>query len=291
MLNFTKRSIYVTIVGESRSLIKNIMSVDLEDYYCDLPFSTWNKYEDRVVSSTEVILELFEKYNVKATFFTLGYIAERHPELIEEIKSKGHEIASHGYSHTDIRKMNKEGFEADLLKSLKVLETLYGEKILGFRAPFFSINKQNFWVFDILKKYLKYDSSVFPVKTPLYGIPDAPRFPYKMSDDDPLKEDPHSRFIEIPLATLRFLLGNIPIAGGFHMRFWPIQLLKYGINKMNKAGFHAMCYIHPKDLDPSMPRIRDYSWHYYWGLNGAAKKFEFLLKNFEFSSAQDVMKL
>lgn len=267
------------------------MSVDLEDYYCDLPFSTWHNYENRVVSSTRVILDLFEKYKVEATFFVLGYIAEKHPELIEEIKSHGHEIASHGYSHTDIRKMSKENFESDLIKSLEVLRKLSGDRILGFRAPFFSIDKQNLWVFDILRKHLQYDSSVFPVKTPLYGIPDAPRFPYRLSEKNPLKEDSDSNFFEIPLATLRFLLGNIPIAGGFHMRLWPIHLLKFGINKMNKSGFPAMCYIHPKDLDPLMPRIKEYSWYYYWGLSGTAKKFESLLKNFKFSSARDVMKL
>lgn len=266
------------------------MSVDLEDYYCDLPFSTWNKYEDRVTYTTKIILQLFEKYNTKATFFTLGYIAERHPDLIEEIKSKGHEIASHSFSHMDIRKMNKQSFEDDLLKSIKILETLCGEKILGFRAPFFSIDKNNVWAFDILKKYLKYDSSVFPVRTPLYGIPDAPRFTYRISND-PLQEDPNGTFIEIPPVTLRLLGVNIPVAGGFHMRFWPAYLLKLGINKMNKSGFPAMFYIHPKDLDPSMPRLPEYSWHYYWGLKNSIRKFEHILKNFEFSSVRDIMKL
>ena len=110
-------------------MIRNMISVDLEDYYCDLPFSTWHKYENRVVPSTRVILDLFEKYKVEATFFVLGYIAEKHPELIEEIRSHGHEIATHGYSHTDIRKMDKESFEADLTKSLGVLRKLSNDKI------------------------------------------------------------------------------------------------------------------------------------------------------------------
>src|SRR2546428_596254 len=117
------------------------MSVDLEDYYCDLPFSTWDRYEGKVVNNTKIILNFFEEYHVTATFFTLGYIAEKHPELIEEIKSKGHEIASHGYSHTDVRKMTKESFESDLVKSIEILRRIAGEKILGFRAPFFSIVK------------------------------------------------------------------------------------------------------------------------------------------------------
>lgn len=270
--------------------VENIMSVDLEDFYCDLPFSSWHKYESRVVSSTKTILNLLSKYKAKATFFTVGYIAEKHPELIEEIKSSGHEISSHGYYHTDLRRITREDFENELVRSLEVLRKSSGEKVLGFRAPFFSINKENFWIFNILKKYLKYDSSVFPVKTPLYGIPDAPRYIYKPSDTNPLVEDPNGEFVEIPPATLPIpVIGNIPIAGGFYLRFWPVSLLKLGIRKINKNGFPAMCYVHPKDLDPLFPRIPEYTWHYYWGLNGATKKFESLLKNFKFSSVRDVI--
>ena len=123
------------------------MSVDLEDYYCDLPFNEWGKYEERVKKITRKILNLFEENNVNATFFTLGYIAEKYPELIEEIQSKGHEIASHGYHHLDLRKITKSDFENDLKKSIGILEKISNEKIIGFRAPFFSINKKNLWVF------------------------------------------------------------------------------------------------------------------------------------------------
>lgn len=270
--------------------IKNMISVDLEDFYCDLPFPTWERYQSRVVPTTKKILDLLDKYKSQATFFTLGYIAEKHPELIEVIRDRGHEIASHGYYHTDLRKMTRQDFENDLVKSLDILRKIVGEKIQGFRAPFFSISKQNLWVLDILKKHLKYDSSIFPVKTPLYGIPDAPRNPYRPSDENPLVEDHNEEFFEIPPATLSLpVIGNLPIAGGFYLRFWPLSLLKIGIKKMNESGFPAMCYIHPKDLDPQMPRISEYSWHYYWGLSGATKKFESLLKNFSFLSARDAM--
>jgi len=271
-------------------LINNIMSVDLEDYYCDLPFTSWSKYESKVEENTKVILDLFDKYKVTATFFTLGYIAEKHPGLIEEIKSKGHEIATHGYSHTDLRKMDVKSFESDLTKSIKILEKISGEKVLGFRAPFFSIDKRNFWVFDVMRKYLEYDSSIFPVRTPLYGIPGAIRYPYHPSENDPLQEDANDKFFEIPPATLPVpILGNIPIAGGFHMRFLPIVILKSGIKKINKNGYPAMCYVHPKDLDPEMPRIQEYGWHYYWGLNNSVKKFESLLKSFSFSSVRETV--
>lgn len=266
-------------------MIKNIMSVDLEDYYCDLPFSSWGKYESRIVQTTKILLDLFQKHGVKATFFTLGYVAEKYPGIIEEIKSKGHEIASHSYSHIDLRKVTKEKFEEDLIKSLDVLRKASGDKILGFRAPFFSISKQNLWVFEILKKHLRYDSSIFPVRTPLYGIPEAPRNIYTLSEKNPFENNAQSNFVEIPLATLRMpFVGNIPVAGGFHLRFLPYTMLKMGINQLNKKGFTAMCYIHPKDLDPNMPHIEGYGWHYYWGLENALRKFETLLKNFTFSS-------
>jgi polysaccharide deacetylase family protein (PEP-CTERM system associated) len=268
---------------------RNIMSVDLEDNYCDLPFSVWNEYEPRVLKTTRVILNLFEKHSIHATFFTVGFIAQKHPELVEEVLSHGHEIASHGYLHTHLRKMNRESFESDLIKSLEILRKISGEKVIGFRAPYFSVNKNNLWVYDVMQKHLLYDSSVFPVK-PHYGLSEAPRKIYRLSHNDPLKEDPDGNFIEIPMATLRLPgIGNIPIAGGFHMRFLPYPLLKLGINKLNKSGFPAVLYVHPEDLDPERPRLPGYSWHYYWGLKGAKKKLESIIKNFRFSSMREVL--
>ena len=124
------------------------MSVDLEDYFCDLPFSKWSQYPDRIIETTQVLLDLFEKHHVKATFFVVGYFAEKFPDLIKNIHEKGHELASHSYSHPDLRKITKNEFENDFVKSLKSIEKVTGEKVLGFRAPFFSINHKNFWVFD-----------------------------------------------------------------------------------------------------------------------------------------------
>ena len=266
----------------------NMISIDLEDYYCDLPFDRWKNYESRVVSTTNVILQLFKKYKISATFFTVGYVAKKHPALIEKIVSHGHEIASHTFSHPDLRKINKEDFIRDFNLSLNILTKLSGEQILGFRAPFFSINKTNFWIFDILKKHLKYDSSIFPVKTTLYGIPDAPFHTYQMSENNPLSNDNDAEFIEIPPATLSLpIIGRFPIAGGFHLRFLPFSLIKLGINKLNKKNFQAMCYLHPKDIDPGFPKIPEYKWYYYWGLKQGLQKFESLLKNFKFCSVRE----
>ena len=198
------------------TLIKNIFSVDLEDHYIRTPFEGWDEHKSRVIEPTQILLDLFEKYKVEATFFTLGYLAKRHPELIEQIVSKGHEISSHSFAHRDVMTMTKQEFEDDLVKSLDILRKISGEQPLGFRAPRFSINKNSFWAFSILQKHLKYDSSIFPVSHIHYGIPDAPRGIYKMSHEDPLLENEDSNFTELPLATLPILgYGNFLITRGF----------------------------------------------------------------------------
>ncbi len=272
--------------------LKNIMSVDLEDYFCDLPFDTWSQYESRVMKSTNKILELFEKYEIKATFFTLGYIAEKFPDLVKDIDDRGHEIASHGYAHLDIRKITKEEFENDLKKSIQILEKIIGKKILGFRAPYFSIDKKSFWAMEVLSKYFKYDSSIFPVKTPMYGIKNAPRNIYKPNLTNPSVIDLKSKLIEIPMATHRIpIIGNIPIAGGFHLRFLPYFYIKYGLNKINENNNSFIFYIHPKDLDPEMPKINGYAWHYYHNLSGATRKFKKILEDFEFCTIKEFLKI
>lgn len=264
--------------------MKNIMSIDLEDYFCDLPFSEWDKYESRVENTTYDILDMFEKYDIKATFFTLGYIAEKFPKLIKKLQKNGHEVASHSYSHIDLRKVSEKEVIEDLEKSINVIENITNEKILGFRAPFFSVSPNKSNVFNIIKKKFKYDSSVFPVKTNLYGIPNAPREIYHPSDDSFIKNDSKEEFVELPPLTSRFLFMNIPIGGGFYFRFFPYFFTKNAIKNFNKNQQPAIFYFHPKDLDPDMPKIKEYSWHYYFGKKNIKKKFENLLSDFEFTS-------
>lgn len=272
--------------------IVNFLSIDLEDYYCDLPFSKWEFYEERVTNNTKKILSLLKKYNTKATFFTLGYIGEKFPDLIQQIVRDGHEIGSHTYSHIDLRKNSKEKVTEDIKKSVKILEDISGKEILGFRAPFFSINKDSFWVFELLEKLFLYDSSIFPVRTPLYGIPNAPREIYKISSNNPIINNEKGKLIEIPAATHNIpILGNIPIAGGFHLRFLPYFFIKYGIKNNLKNNNPVMIYLHPKDIDVEMPKIEDYGWHYYYNLKTGYSKFENLLKDFKFSSAEDILKI
>ena len=268
------------------------MSVDFEDYFCDLPFSEWKNYENRVVETTPILLDLFSKNRIRATFFVVGYIAEKFPKLINEIQEHGHEIASHSYSHMDLRKVERNEVEKDLLKSFKIIEDTTGEKVKGFRAPFFSIDHTNSWIFKFLREHVKYDSSIFPVKSPLYGVPDAPRTIYHPAKDDFIKNDNEEELIEIPPLTYRvFSFYNLPVAGGFYFRALPYFMISKGIRKFNQKNAPAMLYFHPKDLDKDMPKIKEYGWHYYYGKNNIIHKFEKLLKDFEFTSAQEFLGL
>ena len=270
--------------------MKNILSVDFEDYFCDLPFKTWNGYENRVIETTPILLKLFSKYKVKSTFFIVGYFAEKYPKLINEIQQEGHEIASHSFSHIDLRKTSRIEAEKDLMKSFDVLENVTGEKVLGFRAPFFSIDTSNSWIFSFLRKHVKYDSSIFPVKSPSYGIPNAPRQIYHPSQENFLENDESEKLVEIPPLTYKILsCYNLPVAGGFYFRALPYFLIAKGIKNFNRNNHPAMLYFHPKDLDENMPKIKEYSWHYYYGKRNILSKFEKLLNEFEFTSARDFL--
>ena len=267
--------------------VTNIMQIDVEDWYSDLNIQNWNHYEDRVVQNTEKILSLLKKHNVQATFFVLGYVAEHFPDLVGKIKDDDHEVASHGYSHIPITKQSRIEFEKDLKDSLRALEHISGVRIFGYRAPQFSIVEETSWAIDILRKHgLKYDSSIFPVKTHLYGIPDAPLFPYHITSIDPKKDDPMSDFFEIPLSVYR-IIGinkNIPIAGGFYLRLFPYWFISHAIKKINKTNHPAVCYLHPWEIDPKQPRINSLKWFHYYRLNNTEKQFSKLLKDFKFAT-------
>ena len=274
-----------------KSGVTNILTIDVEDWYMDTDISTWDSYEDRVVQSTQEILEILDETNTIATFFVVGYVAEHHPELIEEIKDRGHEIGTHGYTHTSITHQTPSEFEEDLLKSIKILEDITKEKISGYRACEFSIVKETSWALDILKKNgLKYDSSVFPVKTHLYGVLDAPLYPYHISSSNiKIDNNPEEDFFEFPLSVYRIPIvhKNIPIAGGFYLRLIPYCFIKHAMKKINKMGQPAILYIHPWEFDPKQPRVKELKWYHYYRLGSTERKFKKLLKDFKFSSIMD----
>ena len=270
----------------------NILTIDIEDWYMDLDLSTWDLYEDRIVNSTNAILKILDKFNTKATFFIVGYVAEHFPELVHDIKDRGHEVASHGYSHNSIRKQTPKEFEDDLLKSLNILEKITKEKIIGYRACEFSIIEETAWAIDILKKNkMKYDSSVFPVKTHLYGVEGIPSLPYQISSQNIKKNFPEENFLEFPLSSYRvpIIHKNIPISGGFYLRFLPYWFIRHVIKKNNRANQPVICYIHPWELDPKQPRINELKWFHYYRLHSTEKKFKKLVKDFNFTSIKNWM--
>lgn len=267
----------------------NILQIDVEDWYSDLDIKDWESYEDRIVQSTNKLLSILKERNTQATFFVLGYVAEHFPELVEKIKDENNEVASHGYSHIPITRQTPFEFEEDLLKSIRILEKITGNKIYGYRAPQFTVNEKTSWAIDIMKKKgLEYDSSIFPVKTHLYGAPDAPLFPYHISSSNIKKDEPEEDFLEFPLSVYKipWVKKNIPVAGGFYLRFFPYTFISHAIKKINKANHPAVCYLHPWELDPEQPRISSLKWYHYHRLYSTEKKFKKLVGDFKFISTR-----
>jgi polysaccharide deacetylase family protein (PEP-CTERM system associated) len=272
----------------------NILTIDVEDWYMDVDIRHWGDYQSRLVQSTQKVLSILAEMNTRATFFVLGYVGERFPRLVEGINMRGHEIATHGYSHKRVMQLSPSEFEADLIKSIKILENLTHGKVLGHRAREFTIMETTSWAVGILKRSgLRYDSSIFPVKTHLYGVPDAPRFPYRISSSDIKLDDPGGDFWELPLSVYQIpvIKKNIPIAGGFYLRFFPYRFVRYAIRKINKQNQPAVCYLHPWELDPELPRLRSLSWDHYYGLSRTEERFRRLLADFQFTSVQEYLSL
>lgn len=264
----------------------NALVIDLEHWHCIelLRNRVPDNPVDQVPESTRPILDLLDKYNIKATFAVLGTVAEQHPELIKEIYDKGHEIASHAWSHKTLHSLGKNAFEEEIKKSVEMLESITGEQPIGFRAPSFSIDNSTKWAFEILERHgFMYDASVFPIKTRLYGVPDAPLHIYRPSKEDITLEDSNGAIIEFPMTVLRHGV-NIPIAGGFYLRLLPTWFLKYGIKEVNKSR-PAIVYIHPWETYSVTPRMKmpwSYSFITYYGIDLALRKLEDLLKASKF---------
>lgn len=260
----------------------NSFTVDLEDWYQGLTSTNpqtdkWYSFESRVVPATKVLLDILRPYDIKATFFVLGYVADRQPALIETIQSEGHEIAVHGYWHSYVSKLTPVEFSKELERSLEAIMAVTGEKPVGHRAPYFSVNESTPWAFDVLREYdFKYDSSVFPIRNGYYGFPGAPRFPYSIGEE----------LMEFPLSTVKVGGINWPIAGGFYTRLLPYSILRWAIRGLNQQGKPAILYIHPWELDLAQPRHavtpRERLTHY-GGRRTLEKKLHRLFSEFRFA--------
>jgi len=230
------------------------MTVDVEDYFQVSAFekniakTDWEKLPQRVDYNTNRFLDLFAQSNIKATFFTLGWVAERQPSLIERIVNEGHELACHGYDHVRVTELSPEQFRGDIVKTKKILEDISGREVLGYRAPSYSIGAGNLWAHQVLADAgFKYSSSVYPVKHDLYGMPDAPRFMYEPLENNPFKE--------IPITTLPMAGKNWPCGGGGFFRFYPYRVSKWAFKVINhKEHQPGIFYCHPWEIDPNQPK-------------------------------------
>lgn len=276
---------------ETRNLVMlNALTIDVEDYFHVSAFESiinredWPAYECRVESNTRLILSILREAGVKATFFILGWVAERFPELVKEIASAGHEIASHGYAHQLIYNQSEDEFRADLKKSIDILEGITGEPVLGYRAPSYSITRKSWWALNILVEAgLKYDSSIFPIHHDRYGIPDFPRFPHQLKDG----------FYEFPISTLKIWGMNFPMAGGGYFRLLPYPVTRWAINRINnREGQPVIFYLHPWEFDPDQPRqpIGGFSrFRHYVNLDKTEVRFRRLLEDFRFAPVKEVL--
>jgi len=275
----------------------NALTIDVEDYFQvnafarQIRFDQWDSYPLRVGDNTRRILDLLDEFGIKATFFVLGWVAERLPDLVQDIHARGHEVGSHGYGHQLIYSIDPDVFRTDVRRAKNILETITGAPVTGYRAPSYSITKKSLWALDILiEEGFAYDSSIFPVYHDTYGMPDAPRFPHVISRQA-------GSIREFPLTTYPARWGTkeyrLPIAGGGYLRLLPAELLRRGIQAINRQeGKPAVLYFHPWELDPGQPRIKAglrSCFRHYLNLARTETKIRHLLKTIKFTNMADVL--
>jgi polysaccharide deacetylase family protein (PEP-CTERM system associated) len=233
--------------------LAHALTIDVEDYFQVSAFSgtinreSWDQIPCRVEANVDRILDLLDESKSKATFFTLGWIAKRFPKMVKQIVSNGHELASHGYGHHRIQEFAPKAFREDIVSAKNILEDIGGVSIQGYRAPSFSVGKETLWAFDEIKAAgYAYSSSVYPVKHDLYGMPDAPRFPYRVENG----------LLEIPMTTARFGARNVPAGGGGFFRLFPYEVSRRLIERVErKDSQRCMIYLHPWEFDPAQPKV------------------------------------
>lgn len=270
----------------------NAMTVDVEDYFqvsAFEPYITkqqWDTLPHRVEKNTHRILDIFDAGGIKATFFTLGWVAERYPGLIGRIIKDGHELACHGYEHTRVTEQTPAQFREDVSRTKNILEALSGMEVKGYRAASYSIGVKNLWALDVLQEVgFKYSSSIYPVKHDLYGMPDSPRFIY-----DPLD---NRDFKEIPITTVRLGSKNLPCGGGGFFRFYPYAFSKWAFNHVNKKEKQAgIFYFHPWEIDPEQPRQKGLTLktrtRHYLNLHRMESRIMKLLQDFNWDTMENV---
>ena len=270
----------------------HVFSIDVEDWYqgIEIPMDQWSGFERRVQGSMQKLLDLMARYDVTATCFVLGRVAEEHPDLVRRIHDAGHEIATHGYSHEKIYDLSPDRFRRELRRSIDLIQNVTGERVLGHRAPYFTITEDSLWALDILRdEGVLYDSSIHPVLNYRYGIPNADRQPSYIESEG------GERMLEVPVATYPLPDplpdANIPCGGGAYLRIYPYWLQRWFLRRIEARGEHVSVYVHPWEVDPEHPRIDlpfRVSATHYWNLGSTLSKLERLFQDFTFRAYRDV---
>ncbi len=278
----------------SNDPITNAFTVDVEDYYQVEAFKRyinrgqWDDFASHVEANTDRILGLLDEKSVKATFFVLGCVAEKHPLIVKKIVGCGHEIASHGYSHDLIYQQTPELFREETLRSKSILEDQAQTRVTGYRAATYSITRQSLWALDILVEAgFTYDSSIFPIHHDRYGIPDINPLPHL------LKTPGGQEIIEFPITTLSTRLVNLPIAGGGYFRLFPYRFSSWALRQLNQADTEFVFYVHPWEIDTGQPVIDEAGFmtrfRHYNGIDKCHRKLQKLLGDFQFSTVAAVL--
>ena len=274
-------------------LIQNALTVDVEDYFQVSAFANsidqkeWENQPLRVVNNTYKLLDLFDEYQFKATFFILGWVAERKKDLVLEIARRGHEVACHGYSHQLVYNQSPDVFREETVLAKKILEDITQQPVLGYRAASYSITEKSKWALDVLvESGFVYDSSIFPVRHDRYGMPNTPEHPYR------LKTPAGNSIIEFPLSTVKIINYRLPIAGGGYFRLYPYWFSKLGLSQINRQQKQFIFYLHPWEIDPEQPKISA-SWfsrfRHYNNLDKCEARLRNLMTDFKFGTTLDVL--
>lgn len=267
------------------------MTVDVEDYFqvsafeMYIPREQWSHTACRVEANMERILDLFSEQGTKATFFVLGWIAERYPHLVTQLVGQGHELASHGWSHVRVTNQNPDEFREDVTRTKHLLEDLSGKQVRGYRAASYSIGADNLWALDVLQQTgHEYSSSIYPIRHDLYGMPEAPRFAFYPAEE---------RFLEVPVTTVEVMGRNYPCGGGGYFRLFPYRLSRWALRRVNRWDKQpCIFYFHPWEIDPEQPRQRGINvktrFRHYLNLRRMEPRLRQLLRDFRWGRMDEV---
>lgn len=275
---------------------RHALSVDVEEHFQVLnfqrgiPATRWSEHPSRVADNTRRILDALDRRETRATFFCLGWVAERHPDLVPEIAARGHEVGSHGWSHAPLTRLDEATLAEELLRSREILRAQSGQEVIGFRAPSFSVVPRTLWALDVLLDCgYRYDSSMFPTRHPDYGMPGVDLAPHRA-------ETPSGRSIcEFPMTVAPLPLGRkLPVSGGGYFRLFPLALTRWGLHRVERRQRPVVFYLHPWEVDPEQPDLRAHTsrlgaFRHYTGLRRTLPRLERLLQEFSFGTCEEVL--